>query len=172
MTSQSSTRVSRPSTSWMDSDNDADRMFRPGIDRVTPDRNVQLMQLRTEQLRGRLDVLRGSGRPIRVGAYARSINGLEQPWSLIAARECARKQGLEVPEHYMCTDCRSLPVIEDRPGWSRIKRAVRGGFLHGVVVLTRGVISQDLDVYAAELDFFTMHSGFISLVHAENVVPE
>lgn len=169
MTSQSTTYRSRI---WMDRDNATDRRLWPDKPRVAPDRNVQLMKLRKEQIERRLDVLRAYGRAPRTALYGRTMNGLPPVRSLAAGRELTERMGWHVPREQTFTDCLSLTACEDRHGWVRVKESVKQGFTDGVVALTRATISPDLDAYEAELEWLAMHSAFLVLVHAENVVPE
>ena len=163
MTSQSTMRQSRI---WMDRDNDNDRLLRPDKVRVSPDRNMQLMKLRKEQIERRLHVLRTLGRTPRI-----ALNGQPPVRSLTASRQLAQRMGWQVPREQTFTDCLSLAACEGRHGWARVKDVVKEGFADGVVALTRATVTSDLDAYEAELDWLAMHSGFLVLVHAENVVP-
>ncbi|MFI1761924.1 hypothetical protein ACH41H_07700 [Streptomyces sp. NPDC020800] len=167
MTSQSTTYRARP---WMDSDNARERWLRPDEPRVSPDRNAQLMKLRKGQMEHRLDVLRMRDRAPRLALYGRTINGQPPVRSLAAGRELAEQMGWQVPHGQTFTDCLSVTACEDRHGWARVKESVKQGFTDGVVALTRATISPNLDDYGAELDWFDLHSSFLVLVHAENVV--
>ncbi|MFI9052412.1 hypothetical protein [Streptomyces sp. NPDC053427] len=172
MTSQSTTRASSAPTDWMDRDNEFNRWLRPNIPRVTPDRDIQLMKLRREQMERRLEALRVCGRDPRIALYARTMNGQSPDRSLSAAREFAERMGWQVGRDQTFTDCLSLTAPEDRLGWLQIKQHVTSGFADGVVALTRAAISPRSNEYETELNWFAMHSGgFIALVHAENVVP-
>ncbi|WP_432001561.1 hypothetical protein [Streptomyces sioyaensis] len=171
MTSQSTTRASSAPADWMDRDNEYDRMFRPDILRVATDRNLQLMALRKEQMERRLEGLRIRGRVPRVVLYARTVNGLRPDRSLVAASEFAARMEWQVAREQTFTDCLSLTAPEDRYGWLHIKQHVKSGFADGVVALTRAIISPQLNQYETELNWFATNSGFIALVHAENVVP-
>ncbi|TLS46106.1 hypothetical protein FE633_11215 [Streptomyces montanus] len=121
----------------MDRENEFDRQFRPDIVRVAPDRNVQLMKLRREQMERRLEALRVRGRVPRVVLYARTVNGQSADRSLAAAREFAERLGWQVGRDQTFTDCLSLTVPEDRYGWLQIRQHVKSGFADGVVALTR-----------------------------------
>ncbi|MER5968522.1 hypothetical protein ABT112_02025 [Streptomyces sp. NPDC002055] len=169
MTSQSTTRAS---IDWMDLDNDHDPMFRPGVPRISPDRAVQLMKLRREQVERRLEALRANDRVPRIALYARTVNGQNPDRSLAAAREFTERMEWQVGREQTFTDCLSLTAPEDRYGWLQMKQRVKSGFVDGVVAVTRAAISPQLDRYETELNWFAMHSGFIALVHAENVVPQ
>ncbi|MCC2275445.1 hypothetical protein LKL35_08420 [Streptomyces sp. ET3-23] len=172
MTSQSTTRASSASTDWMDRENQADRRYRPDILHVAPDRNVRLMKLRREQMERRLEALRICGRVPRIALYARTVNGQGPDRSLAAAGEFAARMGWQVGRDQTFTDCISLRALEDRYGWLQIRKHVTSGFADGVVALTRAAISPQLGEYETELNWLAMHSGFIALVHAENVVPQ
>lgn len=172
MTSQSTARTASASTDWMDLENDHDRLFRPDIPRLLPDRSIQLMKLRREQMERRLEELRASGRVPRVALYARTVNGQSPERSLAAAREFTERMKWLVGREQTFTDCLSLTAPEDRYGWSRMKQRLRSGFIDGAVAITRAAVSPQLDVYEAELNWVALHGGFIALVHAENVVPQ
>ncbi|MFD3714921.1 hypothetical protein [Streptomyces sp. NPDC058677] len=172
MTSQSTTRTSGASADWMDRENEYDRMFRPDAPRVSPDRNVQLMKLRREQMERRLEALRASGRVPRIALYARTVNGQSPDRSLAAAREFAEQMEWQVGRAQTFTDCLSLTTPEDRCGWLQIKQQVKSGFIDGVVAVTRAAVSPQLDGYETELNWFATHGGFVALVHAENVVTQ
>ncbi|MFJ5811854.1 hypothetical protein [Streptomyces sp. NPDC093093] len=172
MTSQSTTRTSGASADWMDRENEHNRMFRPDAPRVSPDRNVQLMKLRREQMERRLEALRASGRVPRIALYARTVNGQSPDRSLAATREFAERMEWQVGREQTFTDCLSLTTPEDRHGWLQIKQRVNGGFIDGVVAVTRATVSPQLDGYETELTWFAMHGGFVALVHAENVVTQ
>ncbi|MFJ2819357.1 MULTISPECIES: hypothetical protein [unclassified Streptomyces] len=172
MTSQSRTRASSAPTDWMDRDNDFERLFHPDVPRISPDRNVQLMKLRREQMARRLETLRTCGRVPRVVLYARTLNGQSPHRSLAAAREFTERMEWQVGREAPFTDCRSLAAPEERFGWLQVKRYVKSGFADGAVVLTRAAVSTGLDEYETDLSWFAMHGGFIALVHAENVVSQ
>lgn len=172
MTSQSTTRAPNTPTDWMDHENDDDRMFPSGVLRVSPDWNIQLMKLRKDQMERRLEALRASGRVPRVALYARTVNGQSPNRSLAAAREFAERMKWQVGPEQTFTDGLSLTVDEERYGWLQIRQRVKSGFLDGVVAVTRAAVSPQLDGYETELNWFAIYSGFIALVHAENVVPQ
>lgn len=172
MTSQSSTRASSAPTNWMDRENDHDWMFRSDVPHVSPDRNIQLMKLRREQMERRLDALRVSGRVPRIALYARTVNGRIPDRSLAAARQFAERMEWQVGRKQTFTDCLSLTAPKERCGWLQIRQRVKSGFLDGVVAVTRATVSPQLDGYQTELNWFAIYSGFIALVHAENVVPQ
>ncbi|MEU3267929.1 hypothetical protein [Streptomyces bacillaris] len=172
MTSQSTTRISGASADWMDRENAYDRMFRRDAPRVSPDRNVQLMKLRREQMERRLEALRASGRVPRIALYARTVNGQSPDHSLAATREFAERMEWQVGREQTFTDCLSLTAPEDRHGWLQIKQQVKSGFIDGAVAVTRAAVSPQLDGYETELTWFAMHGGFLALVHAENVVTQ
>lgn len=169
MTSQSTTRASSAPTDWMDRENDSDRWLRPDIPRVSPDRSVQLMKLRREQMERRLEALRLRGRVPRVALYAPTVNGQSPDRSLAAVREFAEKMQWQIGRDQTFTDCVSLAAPEG--GWPQVRRQIKSGFADAVVALTRASISTELDAYETELNWFTQYGGFIALVHAENVVP-
>ncbi|MDW4916270.1 hypothetical protein [Streptomyces californicus] len=170
--SQSTTRASSAPTAWMDLDNERIRAFRPDLPRVTPDRSVQLMRLRKEQVGRRLAALRASGRTPRIALYARTVNGQTPVRSLTAARSFAERMAWQVGPDQEFTDCLSLTEVEDRLGWLRMKQRLASGFLDGIVAITRSDVSTHLNDYERELDWLTLHGGFIALVHAETVVPQ
>lgn len=172
MTSQSTTRTSGASADWMDRDNEYDRLFRPDAPRVSPDRNVQLMKLRREQMERRLEALSASSRVPRIALYARTVNGQSPDRSLAATREFAERMEWQVGREQTFTDCLSLTTPEDRHGWLQIKQRVKSGFIDGVVAVTRAAVSPQLDGYETELTWLAMHGGFLALVHAENVVTQ
>lgn len=172
MTSQSTTRASSAPTDWMDRENEHDRWLRPDIPRVSPDRNVQLMKLRREQMERRLEALRIRGRVPKVALYARTVNEQSPERSLAAVREFAERMEWQVGRGLIFTDCVSEAVPEGRYGWLQVRQQVKSGFADGVVALTRASISLTLDAYEAELNWLAMYGGFIALVHAENVVPQ
>ena len=171
MTSQSNTRASSATTDWMDLDNDHAWWMRPGVPRVSPDRAIQLMKLRREQMGRRLEALAASGRVPRIALYARTVNGQSPDRSLAAARDFTEYMKWQVGRDHTFTDCLSL-TAEDRYGWLQIKQRIKSGFIDGVVAVTRASISSQLDEYETELGWFAVYGGFVALVHAENVVPQ
>ncbi|UNZ18187.1 hypothetical protein [Streptomyces sp. 891-h] len=169
MTSQSRTRTF---TGWTDRENEADRQFRTEIPRIATGRNVQLMKLRLGQMERRLEAARICVRVPRVGLYARTVNGQTPDRSLAAARQFAERMRWQLVREGTFTDCLNVTAAKDRYGWQQIKQHVKSGFADGVVALTRATISPLLDEYETGLSWFATHSGFIALVHAENVVPQ
>ncbi|MFJ9239703.1 hypothetical protein ACIRJ3_32550 [Streptomyces anulatus] len=163
MTSQSTTRVTS---------SPADQVLRSAGLRVSPDRTVQLMKLRREQMERRLEALRASVRVPRVALYARTVNGQSPSHSLTAAREFAERMDWQVGREQVFTDCLSLTAPEDRAGWLQIRQRIRSGFIDGVVAVSRAAVSPQLDGYENELNWIALDHGFIALVHAENVVPQ
>ncbi|MFJ5733977.1 hypothetical protein [Streptomyces microflavus] len=170
--SQSTTRASRAPADWMDRDNDRNRAFRPDLPRVAPDRNIQLMRLRREQMERRLAALRASGRVPRIALYARTVNGQTPARSLTAARGFAESRAWQVGREQEFTDCLSLSTAEDRLGWLQMKQRIASGFIDGIVAITRPDVSPQLSEYEHELDWLAWHGGFVALVHPENVVPQ
>ncbi|WP_394425719.1 hypothetical protein [Streptomyces sp. SGAir0957] len=92
----------------MDRENDtAARRTGPDQPPITPDRNVRLIRLRTEQMRRRLDYLNA--------------------WGRNASRQLAVRLGGQVPRDRSHTDCFSLTAREDRHDLAWF--AEHGGFL-------------------------------------------
>ncbi|QKZ20328.1 hypothetical protein [Streptomyces chartreusis] len=171
MTSQNTTCPSSAFTDWMDRENDYERRFRPDAPRVSPDRDVQLMKVRREQMDRRIEAVRARGRVPRVVLYARTMNGLRPDRSLAAAREFVERMRWQLVRESV-TDALDATSPEGRHGWQQVKGLVKSGFADGVVALTRAAISPHPYDYEVELTWFAMHSGFVALVHAENVVPQ
>ncbi|MEW5541445.1 hypothetical protein AB1339_27800 [Streptomyces cyaneofuscatus] len=130
------------------------------------------MRLRKEQVGRRLAALRANGRTPRIALYARTVNGQTPVRSLTAARGFAERMAWQVGRDQEFTDCLSLTEVEDRLGWLRMKQRLASGFLDGIVAITRSDVSPHLNLYESELDWLTLHGGFIALVHAETVVPQ
>ncbi|OON71833.1 hypothetical protein [Streptomyces tsukubensis] len=179
MTSQSATPASSASntptasTTWIDLDTAPARTLQPHAPHIAPGRAIQLMKFRSEQVQRRLAALRVSGRVPRIALYARTVNGQDPDRSLNAAREFTERMEWRVGREQTFTDCLSLTTApECRYGWSRIRLRVKGGFVDGVVAVAWAAVSPRPDEYETELNWFTLHSGFIALVHAENVVPK
>ncbi|MGW0672565.1 hypothetical protein [Streptomyces sp. NPDC002746] len=170
--SQSTTRASSAPADWMDLDNDRNRALWPELPRVAPDRNLQLMRLRREQMERRLAALRASGRVPRIALYARTVNGQTPVRSLTTARGFAEHMAWQVGRDQQFTDCLSLTAAEDRLGWLQMKQRIASGFTDGIVAITRSDVSPELSHYEAELEWLAWHGGFVALVHAENVVPQ
>ncbi|WP_073224346.1 hypothetical protein [Streptomyces sp. NBRC 110465] len=170
--SQSTTRTTSAPADWMDLENERSRAFWPERPRVAPNRNVQVLRLRREQMERRLAALRASGRVPRIALYARTVNGQPPVRSLAAAHNFAERMAWQVGHGQEFTDCLSLTAAEDRLGWLGMKQRIASGFLDGIVALTRSDVSSDLSCYERELDWLALHGGFIALVHAENIVPQ
>ncbi|MFD8727708.1 hypothetical protein [Streptomyces sp. NPDC059611] len=100
------------------------------------------------------------------------MNGQTPVRSLTAARSFAERMAWQVGPDQEFTDCLSLTEVEDRLGWLRMKQRLASGFLDGIVAITRSDVSTHLNHYERELDWLTLHGGFIALVHAETVVPQ
>jgi hypothetical protein len=171
MTSQSTTRAPSASADWMDLDNEHAGRARLDESRIAPDRAIQLMKLRRNQMEHRLEELRVNRRIPRVALYARSVNGQDPDRSFAVAREFTERMEWQVGRDQSFADLLSLTAPVDRDGWLRVKQRIKGGFVDGVVAMTRADVSPQLDGYEAELSSVALHGGFVALVHAENVVP-
>jgi hypothetical protein len=101
-----------------------------------------------------LAVLYGSDRP-----DARAEDDLASSQALAAAR------AWEVRDRY--TDITIGPDPTERPGWNRVRAAIRSERAHGVVACCQAAVSRNTSVYRDQLRWLELHQAALWLVHPE-----
>lgn len=106
-----------------------------------------------------------AAQPVLAVLYGSSRPNVCAEDDLASAQALAAARAWEVRDRY--TDLTIGPDPAERPGWNRVRAAIRSGRAHGVIAHCQAAVSRNTDVYRAELRWLELHKAALWLVHPE-----
>ncbi|MET7606236.1 hypothetical protein ABZS96_27735 [Streptomyces avermitilis] len=160
-------RAARGPLSQMDRQLAFEAQLNPEAMHIEANPYALLEAARRENLGQVVAQLQSRGRCPRACLYALSVGGQAPRHSLNAAAAFAEHQSWQVGANQSYTDDQGATDSLARPGWRLVRQQVRAGYVDGVVVVTRSVISSRTDEYREQLAWFEQHFAFVGVVVPE-----
>lgn len=154
----------------MDLDNERQRQWQPPR-RPAANRGLYLQRLRVSNNRAWRDTLPDpeNRRQTRYATYALNGKDGSADEDLSTLRRCV--EGAEGTVGYYVTDSAGTSAPNDRPGWLEACRLLQLGFVDGIAVMSRDVISPSDDQYEAVIQWIGERPALLILVHPEGHQP-
>ncbi|WEH37891.1 hypothetical protein PZB75_31300 (plasmid) [Streptomyces sp. AM 4-1-1] len=155
-----------PDTTWMDLDNTRQRRWQPTL-RPAANRSLYLQRLRVSNNRHWWDTLPApeSRRRTRYVTYALNCANGSADEDLSVLRQCV--EDAEGAVGYYVTDSYGTNDPTDRPGWLEACRLLQLGFVDGIAVMNRDVISPSDDFYEVVVQWIGGRPALLMLVRPE-----